>query len=360
MQEIGVEGAQVPTRSVTESVSKRSVAAQVARIVNETADAKTVVFAIPPDRAADFTYRPGQFLTLRISSDRTGSVARCYSLSSCPGIDDRLAVTIKRTVNGYGSNWLCDHLSEGDTVELLPPAGVFTPQSADEDLLLWGAGSGITPLFSILRWVLSTGDGRVTLVYANRDTDSVIFANALRSLAAEYPRRLTVIHWLESLQEVPSVDHLAQLAAPFTDRRSFVCGPAGFMGAVRGALAGLGVDPARVHAEVFTSLSGDPFDESSEITVDEQDCATAEVEADGSTHTVLWPRSATLVDAMLAHGIDVPYSCREGQCGTCACVVVDGEVTMDDTGVLDDDDLDAGYALACQARPVGDVLRVRF
>ncbi|GAA3718712.1 ferredoxin--NADP reductase [Gordonia hankookensis] len=344
----------------------RPASARVARVIDETRDAKSIVFEVPSHRAHDFIYRPGQFLTLRIPSDTTGSVARCYSLASCPVSDDELMVTVKRTEDGYGSNWLCDNVSEGDIVDLLPPSGVFTPASVHEDLLLWGAGGGITPLFSILKSTLATGSGHVTLIYANRDADSIIFDGRLRDLAARHPNRLVVIHWLESVRGQPTADELARLAEPFADRHSFMCGPAGFMATVRDAMAGLGVPRSRVHAEVFASLRGDPFAESaSEPTAESDplaatDAATAQVVSDGNTHTIDWPRSQNLVEAMLAHGIDVPYSCREGQCGTCACVVVDGDVTMTDTGVLDEDDLEAGYVLACQARPHSDFARIRF
>lgn len=346
----------------------RSASARVSRVIDETRHAKSIVFEVPADRTHDFTYRPGQFLTLRIPSDTAGSVARCYSLASCPVSDDELMVTVKRTANGYGSNWLCDNVSEGDIVDLLPPSGVFTPASADEDLLLWGAGSGITPLFSILKSTLATGSGQVALVYANNDADSIIFDEQLRVLAARHPNRLVVIHWLESVRERPTADQLARLAEPFADRHSYICGPAGFMATVRDAMASLGVPRSRVHAEVFASLRGDPFAQRASephapepaAESDALATTTAQVDTDGDTHTIDWPRSQNLVEAMLAHGVDVPFSCREGQCGTCACVVVDGDVTMTDTGVLDEDDLEAGYVLACQARPNGDFARIRF
>ncbi len=146
------------------------------------------MFAVPDELRDKFAYRPGQFLTLRIPSDRTGSVARCYSLASSPFTDDAPKVTVKRTSDGYGSNWLCDNIAAGQTLEVLPPAGVFTPKSLDHDFLLFGAGSGITPVISILKSALTQGGGTVVLVYANRDEKSVIFAEELRALAEKYRR----------------------------------------------------------------------------------------------------------------------------------------------------------------------------
>ena len=328
-------------------------------VIDETDDARSLVFALPEH----FSYRPGQFLTLRVPSDRTGSVARCYSLASSPHIDEAPKVTVKRTSGGYGSNWLCDNVSAGDRIEVLPPAGTFTPADLDADFLLWAGGSGITPVMSILKSALSVGTGRVVLFYANRDERSVIFAGELRNLISRHPDRLTVMHWLESVQGLPSPSQLAALAAPFLGHESFVCGPAAFMETVHTALSAAGVARSRVHTEVFRSLSGDPFTAPTEIaSADEADCdaATAEVELDGERHRLSWPRQRTLVDVMIAAGIDVPYSCREGHCGSCACTVVSGDVEMAACDILEPEDRAEGIVLGCQARPVTDHVHIQF
>src|SRR5262249_52604272 len=152
---------------------------RVAEVVPETADAHSVVFDVPDELAQRFRYRPGQFLTLRLPSDLTGSVARCYSLSSSPHDGVRPQITVKRTADGYGSNWICDHVETGTVLEVHPPSGRFVPKDLDADLLLLSGGSGITPVMSILRSALGQGEGHVVLVYANRDEDSVIFADTL-------------------------------------------------------------------------------------------------------------------------------------------------------------------------------------
>ncbi|TSD95062.1 ferredoxin--NADP reductase [Skermania sp. ID1734] len=335
----------------------RTVLLRVAGVIEETADARSLVFDVS---GHDFSYKPGQFLTLRIPSERTGSVARCYSLASSPHIDSDPMVTIKRTHDGYGSNWLCDNVSVGDTIEVLPPSGVFTPASLDRDFLLFAAGSGITPVMSILKSALAQGSGRVVLIYANRDAAAVIFADELRRLAAEHPHRLAVVHWLESLQGLPTVEQLTALAAPFSDSDAFVCGPGPFMDIARQALGVAGVPRDRIHAEVFTSLAGDPFRPVVLAECDSADAASVDVELDGEVHSLQWPRKQTLVDLMLAKGIDVPYSCQEGECGSCACTVVEGAVDMAPCEILDADDLAAGYILGCQARPATDRLKIRF
>ncbi|GAA2065462.1 ferredoxin--NADP reductase [Williamsia deligens] len=344
--------------------STRSAVLTVAEVIEETADARSIVFDVPEEIASRFgEYRPGQFLTVRIPSDRTGSVARCYSLSSSPFSDPRPKVTVKRTAEGYGSNWLCDKVTAGSEIEVLPPSGVFTPHDLDSPLLLLAAGSGITPIMSILKAALEKGTAPIVVVYANRGENDVIFAAELRTLAAAHARRLTVIHWLESVQGLPTADALSALVAPFSGHSAFMCGPAPFMDAVHTALSAAGFPHDHVHAEVFTSLSGDPFDDPDlEAPTDEEtaDAATVSVELDGTVHELSWPRSKTLVDIMLAAGLDVPYSCREGECGSCACTVVDGTVQMDNVGALDQEDIDDGYILGCQARPTSDALTIEF
>ena len=140
--------------------------------MEETADAHSVSFAVPEGAEAEFDYKPGQFLTLAVPSDQTGVAARCYSLSSSPHDGGPLTVTVKRTVDGYASNWICDNLREGSTIRSLPPSGIFTPASLDADLLLFAGGSGITPIMSIARTAIAHGSGKIMLFYANARRDS--------------------------------------------------------------------------------------------------------------------------------------------------------------------------------------------
>lgn len=334
--------------------SVRSYRLRVAEVVPETADACSLVFDSP-----GFDYKPGQFLTLRIPSDRCGSVARCYSLSSSPHVDSQLKVTVKRTVDGYGSNWICDSVSAGDELESLAPAGIFSPSSLDADLLLFAAGSGITPVMSIVKSALAAGSGRVVLVYANRDDRSVIFATELASLVAKHPARLTVIHWLESVQGLPSTETLAALARPFAEYEAFVCGPAPFMTAVRAALSTLGLERGRIHIERFKSLGANPF-EQAVVASSSARTASVTVTLDGATNRYDWPADTKLLDLLLERGLDAPYSCREGACSACACRLVSGEVKMLNNDVLEEEDLADGIRLACQSLPVTDEVEISY
>ncbi|MBB3051256.1 3-ketosteroid 9alpha-monooxygenase subunit B [Prauserella isguenensis] len=348
---------------------------RVAEVVDETAAARSIVFD------ADLAYRPGQFLTVRVPGDDRGPVARCYSLSSSPFTGERPQVTVKR--DGYASNWLCDHVAAGDELDVLPASGVFTPADLHADLALFAGGSGITPVLSIVRSVLAHGTGSMTLVYANADEPSVIFAGALRDLEETYPGRLTVVHWLETLQGLPTAERLAPFARMLQGRETFVCGPAPYMRAVVEAAKAAGTPRARIHRETFVSLGGDPFataepatgsptdvaaDAPEQATAADDDAGAAEgdaparvtVDLDGTTTEHAWPRGAKLLDVLLEAGRDAPYSCREGQCSACACRVVSGEVKMLDNEVLDSDDIADGIVLACQSLPLTDDVSISY
>ncbi|EKF22155.1 3-ketosteroid-9-alpha-hydroxylase reductase subunit [Mycolicibacterium hassiacum DSM 44199] len=338
---------------------------QLADVIDETADARSLVFKvpdgsdIPPER---LRYSPGQFLTLRVPSDRTGSVARCYSLCSSPHAGEPLTVTVKRTDGGYASNWLCDNAHAGMKMHVLAPSGTFVPDSLDTDFLLIAGGSGITPMMSICKSALLEGTGKVVLIYANRDEKSVIFAAALRELAAKYPDRLTVVHWLESVQGLPSAAALAGLFAPYATHDAFICGPAPFMAAAEEALKTVGAE--RIHIEVFKSLESDPF---AAVRIDYdaaddsgQGPAKAIVTLDGVRHELTWPRSAKLLDVLLDQGIEAPFSCREGHCGACAVVMKSGQVEMEVNDVLEPSDIEEGLILGCQAKPLSDSVEVTY
>jgi len=351
----------------------------VVDVVVETADAHSISFAAPAGAEDRFAYRPGQFLTLAVPSDRTGVAARCYSLSSSPVGGGPLTITVKRTAEGYASNWICDHVRTGDTVRVLPPSGIFTPASLSADLLLFAGGSGITPVISITRTALEQGTGRIVLFYANRDETSVIFAAELSRLAAEHPDRLLVVHWLESVQGLPSQEQVRAFASAYASYDAFVCGPAPFMKLTVAALKDLGLPRERRHQEKFVSLGGNPFGDLHDQEVAEHEIEDAErdaddtgadrpqgpvrleVELDGEHHAFDdWAPGTKLLDHLESKGVKAPYSCREGECSACAIRLIEGEVKMLHNDVLDDDDLADGIRLGCQAVPVTDTVKVTY
>ena len=329
---------------------------KVLEVVQETGDAHSLVFETPPG----LTYKPGQFLTLRLPH-ADGPVARCYSVSSAPGVDEHLKVTVKRVVDGRGSNWVCDNVVAGTELDVLAPSGTFTPNDYDADLLLLAGGSGITPVMSIIKATLAHGTGRMFLVYANRDEKSVIFHAQLRELVAQHPERLVVLHWIETVQGLPSREPLQALVAPWVRGESFICGPAPFMDCAADVLKGLGVSRERMHIEKYTSLQGDPWAEIEVAApVEGEQVTELHVELDGETRQLQWPESTKLLDLLLDQGMKAPYSCREGACSACSVMLLEGEVRMDNNSVLEQEDLDEGWRLACQAHPVSDVVKVTY
>lgn len=350
------------TQSTSADNGGRGHVLKVGAVIEETDDAHTVVFEVPDELTERFRYRPGQFLTLRVPSARTGSVARCYSLCSSPHSDDRIAVTVKRIADGYASNLLCDTVAVGDLITVLEPAGSFGPRDLNTDVLLCAAGSGITPVLSIIKSML-IGGGNVVVLYANRDRKSVIFADALADLAHRYPDRLQVLHWLESERGLPTPDAVAELVRTHADRDWFLCGPAGFMRVVGAAATALGVPTTRIHTEEYRSLQSNPFEvptESQPAAMPLGDAAVAEVDIDGETHVLPWPKNTPLLDVLLDNGIDAPYVCRESACGTCVCSVKQGRTRMRQNEALIDDELALGMTLACQTLPESPRVHIAF
>ena len=349
-------------------------------VIERTSDACSFAFAVPDDAAEAFEYRPGQFLTLAVPSDLTGVAARCYSLSSSPESGEPPTITVKRTVDGYASNWLCDNLRPGDNIRVLPPEGIFTPKTLEHDLLLFAGGSGVTPIISIARNALKLGDRKIVVFYANRDEKSVIFADEWSELARAYPERLQVVHWLESVQGLPTQDQLRAFTAAHKSYEAFVCGPAEYMKLVMAVLRELEFPRERRHQEKFVSLGGNPFGdelaeaqaaaEIAEAESDDEDEAvpagpagpvTLEVELDGEQLSYDdWSPGMTMLEFLESKGVKAPFSCRAGECSACAIRLVEGEVRMDNNDVLDPEDLDEGIRLGCQSHPMTEKVSVSY
>ncbi|MFD3515157.1 FAD-binding oxidoreductase [Streptomyces sp. NPDC058657] len=224
-----------------------SVKVRVTEVVRETADAVSLVLD------ARLPYAPGQFLTLRVP----GGAARCYSLASSPHTGEPMKVTVKRVPGGLGSGWLCGKVAAGDELEALVPAGTFTPCDLGRDVVLVAGGSGIAPVLSITKSVLAAGRGRVALLYANREQSKVIFRDELWALADAHPGRLAVVHWLETLQGLPTAQMLGAALAPYAGRDVYLCGPGALMDAAEQALRSAGA--RTVAREKYFSLAGDVF-----------------------------------------------------------------------------------------------------
>jgi len=317
----------------------------------ETADSCSFTLQVPAAQRARFAARPGQFLTLKV---RCGEepLLRCYSLSQRPEGNAALRITIKRVPGGQASNWLLDNLQVGDCIEALPPAGVFVPRSLDCDLLLLGAGSGITPLMAILQAALVEGNGRVCLFYASRDAASLIFAEELAELSARHPERLQLRIWLDAEQGVPNGPAIAAKIAGWPAAEAYVCGPQPFMDAASSALSELGVEAARIHLERFGAAApvATPGGKRSRL----------RVALDGRRHELDVLRGEVLLEAMEQAGLQPPSACRSGVCAACKCRVVEGSVSMRSNQVLSESEVRQGWVLACQAEPRSAELQVEY
>src|SRR5689334_7392891 len=188
---------------------------RIAKIVQETPDARSIVLEVPDDLSDRFRYRAGQFLTFRVPHD-AGAFNRCYSLSSAPETDGKhLKVTVKRVAGGKGSNWFNDIPAEGTSLNVMPPAGRFVLKDGDAPLLLFGGGSGITPMMSLIKSALRTGNRRIRLFYANRDRPSIIFAAELVALLGDHAERLDVIHHVDVEQGLTKPEEIVEALKGF-------------------------------------------------------------------------------------------------------------------------------------------------
>lgn len=329
---------------------------RVARVVRETADARSFVLDVPEGLRPVFAYRAGQFCTFRVSTG-TGVYERCYSMSSAPDVDDDLQVTVKRVPGGAVSNWMIDELGPGAVLDTSPPSGLFQLNEGSGEVVAFGAGSGITPIFSIIRSALASTSRRVTLLYANRDRDSVIFADALDALAGPDPERLRVHHHLDVERGLLRPDHVRSALDGVADADFFVCGPGPFMDIVERTLLDSGVDGRRIHIERFAAAV--PPVEMPGAT-DAVEPIRVTIELNGESRVVEHRPGTTILQTARQMGLAAPFSCESGNCATCMARVVAGTSSMRSNNALTPDEVDDGWVLTCQAVPTSPSVRVIY
>ena len=328
-------------------------------MVDETPDARSFVLEVPPELAEAFAYRSGQFVTHRVHIDGDAHL-RCYSMSSSPDVGDEFQVTVKRVAGGVVSNWMIDNLRAGDAIETTCPAGVFCLPSGDGDVVAFAGGSGITPVFSIVKTALATTSRRVRLLYANRDRDSVIFATELQRLAERHPDRLTVAHHLDvedGFVDDGAVRHFIGEGANACE--SFICGPPPFMDIVERSLLDLGTDESRIHIERFHPTEAPPAGASSPAPATEAP-ARVTIELGSRVDTVDHRPGTTILQTARQMGMAAPSSCESGSCATCMAKLVEGTVSMFVNDALTDDELDEGWVLTCQSVPTSPSVHVVY
>jgi len=349
-------------RPLDEQAAKRMFhALRVAEVIEETSDAKSVVFSVPDGLRSVFRYRAGQFLTLEVPWEG-GKLRRCYSLASAPQCDNAPKVTIKRVKDGRVSNWLNDHVRAGDTLSVLPPEGRFVLTDSDAPLVLFAGGSGITPVISLVKTALVTGARSIALFYANRDPRSIIFGEELAALSAKHGRRIELLQHLDDAKGFVTEKDVRAFAERGGVRGvHYICGPGPFMDTVERGLIAAGVDPSRIRIERFLSLP-DPGEEPKPAPLPAHGAVPAEIEIElrGETQTVPYQEGSSILKAARDAGLDAPYSCEEGFCGCCAARLLEGQVHMAATDALTEEEKRRGLILTCQARPLTSRCKVRY
>lgn len=347
----------------------------VTDIRRDTRDAVVVTLRPRPEDTARFAFTQGQYLTFRRDFDGQ-DLRRSYSI--CAGLDDGvLQVGIKRVPGGAFSTFANENLRPGDVLEAMPPEGRFHAPLAPEAVrtyLGFAAGSGITPVLSILKTVLAREPlSRFTLVYANRQVSSIMFREELEDLKNRYLGRLSVLHILGSeAQDIDlftgrlDADKLSALFTHWVDASevdiAFICGPEPMMHTIAEGLRAHGLRDDQIKYELFASAQPGRAAQrpSAAVQPGEASCE-AVITLDGMTRSFAMPRDGmTLLEAALAHQMEAPFSCKAGVCSTCRAKVLEGEVEMMTNHALEDYEVRQGYVLMCQCRPLGDRVVVTY
>jgi ring-1,2-phenylacetyl-CoA epoxidase subunit PaaE len=337
----------------------------VLRIVDvrrETPDAVSIAFEVPPGLREQYDFAAGQYLTFRATIGGE-ELRRSYSICTCPE-DGELRVAVKRIEGGAFSNWVNSAVKAGDAIDVMMPTGRFGVAPAQARVFVaFAAGSGITPVLSIMRSILAREpDSRFFLFFGNRTTGDILFREELEELKDRHMGRLSVFHALsQEQQDLPilngrldagKVRLLLRHVVPLEIvDHVFVCGPAGMSEDVEAALKQLGVASERIHVERFVSaLSGRPQPTRPEPSPDAAR-RIASLIVDGRRTDIPVADGEAVLDAALRAGLDLPYACKGGMCSTCRARVIEGAVTMDVNYSLQPSEIEAGFVLTCQSHP---------
>lgn len=343
----------------------------------ETADCISVSLDVPGELTEIFRFAPGQYLTFRRHFG-DAELRRSYSICTSPS-DGELRVAIKKVEHGKFSTFAHGELKAGDLLDVMPPLGKFTPRKTDakhKEYLAFAAGSGITPIMSIMKSVLEEEpNSSFTLVYGNRSKNSIIFREAIEALKNKYMLRLRVYHVLSrEYMEIPlfsgrinaakCAEFCKKLIDVSTIDEAFICGPEDMILSVRQQLVDLGMPSLSVHIELFTSPDQPKESHEKWVSGHKNNTGAASkvsITLDGMTFDMEVPfNGETILDAALRNGADLPYACKGGVCCTCRAKVTEGEVEMEVNYGLEHDEIEKGYVLTCQAHPRSEHVVIDF
>ena len=343
----------------------------IADLRQETPDAVSIAFAVPEALREAYRFTPGQYLTLRATIDGE-DLRRSYSI--CAGLDDgELRVAVKRVEGGVFSNWVNDTLRRGDTVQVMTPMGRFgVPQaSAPRTVAMFAAGSGITPILSIVKTLLAHEPAsQVFLFFGNRNTQGILFREQLEDLKDRHLARLSVFHVLSrEQQDIPALNGrldadklralLPALLPPATIDQALICGPLGMIEGLEPALLALGLPAERIHVERFTP-SPQTMRRAAPVRPSDPPKALATIIHEGASTTIPVAEGEAIIDAAIRAGLNLPYSCKGGMCCTCRAKVLAGKVEMEVNFSLEPWETAAGYVLTCQSRPVTNAVTIDY
>jgi ring-1,2-phenylacetyl-CoA epoxidase subunit PaaE len=345
----------------------------VSNLRRESADAVSLTFAIPRDLADDYSFAPGQYLTLRTTMDGE-EVRRSYSICSGPD-DGELRIAVKKVDGGAFSNWAADELKSGDELDVMTPTGRFGIAHAPGEARVYvgfAAGSGITPILSIVKGVLAREpDGRFFLFYGNRSTGGMLFREALEELKDRFMQRLSVFHVISGEEQDIPILHgrldgdkvrvlLRSLVPASSVDHVFICGPAGMSEDIEATCRDIGIAEERIHVERFVSEFGGRPRPKAVVQGTAPPKAMASLIIDGKRRDVPVAEDESILDAALRAGMDLPFACKGGMCSTCRAKLVEGDARMEVNYSLEPWELNAGFILTCQARPVSDKVVVDY
>jgi ring-1,2-phenylacetyl-CoA epoxidase subunit PaaE len=339
----------------------------------EAADAVSMTFAIPKELEGDYNFTPGQYLTLRTTMDGE-EVRRSYSICSGPD-DGELRIAVKKIDGGAFSNWAADELKSGDELDVMTPTGRFGIAHAPAEARVYvgfAAGSGITPILSIVKGVLvREPNSRFFLFYGNRSSSSMLFLEELEELKDRFMQRLSLFHVISGEEQDIPILHgrldgdkvrvlLRSLVPAASVDHVFICGPAGMSEDIEATCRDIGIAGERIHVERFVSEFGGKPRPKKIIEASAPPKAMAALIIDGKRREVPVAEEESILDAALRAGMDLPFACKGGMCSTCRAKLVEGDARMEVNYSLEPWELKAGFILTCQARPCSDKVVVDY
>lgn len=328
----------------------------------------TVVYVLEPLQGEMFKYKPGQFVTF-VFRHTNGELRRSYSLSTTPEVDEFPSIVVRRISNGEVSRYLHDNWKVGDEVEALLPAGRFTLEyegDRPKDVFLLAAGSGISPLFGILKHTLhSQLNTHVHLFYSNHNVSSTIFYDELNTWKEKYAERFDIDYFFSESKylERARLNRLLleklvkqHLKHKMEDALFFLCGPYGYMQMAEIVLITMGIPKENIRKEIFVIEK--PAE--SKFSLDDKSPKKVEIKHRGKSYLISVAYPSTILEAALKEGISLPYSCRAGRCSACFAKCTEGKVAMSYNEVLTESDESLGMVLTCTGHPVSDLVKLEF